>query len=89
MSKLYDVVATVGKYTKNGDSKPTYLSKNVGSVIETKHGLRLKLGAWFNPAGCERDEDGSIWLALFPPKPKEGQQSQSQDNGFKDDDINF
>lgn len=84
MSKLFDVVATTGKYQKDGQTK--YLNKTVGSIIETKHGNRLKLAAWFNPAGCEKDEDGSVWLALFPPKAREGQQ-QSEDNGFKDSDL--
>lgn len=88
MSRKFDVVATVGTYKKGEETK--YLNKTVGSIIETKHGLRLKLGAWFNPAGCARDEDGSIWLALFEPKDKPQGQQQSQDNGgFKDDDIVF
>jgi hypothetical protein len=42
----------------------------VGSIIETTKG-RLKLKASFNRAGCKRDEDGMIWLALFEPA-KEG-----------------
>jgi hypothetical protein len=83
MSKLFDVVATTGKYQKDGQTK--YLNKTVGSIIETKHGNRLKLAAWFNPAGCEKDEDGSVWLALFPPKDK--QQQQPEDSGFKDRDL--
>lgn len=88
MSRKFDVVATVGKYEKEGQTK--YISRNVGVIIETKHGLRLKLAASFNPAGCERDADGHVWLALFEPRPREGsQQGQQQDNGFKDDDIVF
>jgi len=86
MSKRLDVVATVGEYQKDG--KTQYLNKNVGVIIETKHGQRLKLAAWFNPAGCKRDEDGYIWLALFEPKAKNGeQQRQSEDPGFQDSDI--
>jgi uncharacterized lipoprotein YddW (UPF0748 family) len=86
VSKLYDVVATTGKYQKDGQTK--YLNKTVGSIIETKHGKRLKLAAWFNPAGCEKDEDGAVWLALFPPKDKQ-QNRQPEDTGFKDDDLTF
>ena len=66
MAKVYDVVATVGTYEKDGETK--YISRNVGAVIETRNGLSLKLDASFNPAGCKRNDDGSVWLALFEPK---------------------
>ena len=75
MSKKYDVVATTGTYEKNGEKK--YISRNVGAIIQTQHGFRLKLDASFNPAGCPRNDDGSVWLALFEPKPRENQQSAS------------
>lgn len=71
----YDVVATVGTYEKDGQKK--YLTRNVGKVMQTKSGLRLKLDATFNPAGCPRDEDGSVWLALFEPKEKESAGSKA------------
>ena len=74
--KQFDVVATIGTYEKAGEKK--YISKNVGSVIQTKHGLRLKLDASFNPAGCPRDDDGGVWLALFEPRPKQGTESAAQ-----------
>jgi single-strand DNA-binding protein len=70
MAKLYDVVCTTGKYQKDGDTK--YLSKNVGSMIETKNGPMLLLDASFNPAGCERGEDGKVWLKLFTPRDDRG-----------------
>ena len=84
MAKTFDVVATLGTYEKDGEKK--YISKNVGSIIETRHGQRLKLDATFNPAGCPRDEDGSVWLALFEPKPRDNQQrAPQQQPQFKDD----
>ena len=77
----YDVVATVGKYEKDGQTK--YLTKNVGRILETKDGhKKLLLDSSFNPAGCERGEDGKVWLALFEPKPK-GQ--HNQDDGLDQD----
>jgi len=84
MAKLkYDVVATVGKYEKNGETK--YISRKVGAVIQTDKGFRMKMDAFFNPAGCKVDEDGSIWLALFEPRddqqqgqPKQQRQGQPQ-----------
>ena len=83
MAKIHDVVATIGKYEKDGQTK--YVNRNVGSIIETQHGMRLKLDASFNPAGCPRDDDGSVWLALFDPKPRENKQSgqhQQQPSGY-------
>lgn len=76
MSRKYDVVATIGTYQKDGETK--YVTRNVGSVIETKHGLRLAMDASFNPAGCQKSEDGKVWLALFEPKPQDGQQPQQR-----------
>lgn len=72
----YDVVATVGKYEKNGETK--YISRKVGAVIQTDKGFRMKMDAFFNPAGCKVDEDGSIWLALFEPRDDQ-QQGQPQE----------
>lgn len=83
MSKKYDVVATTGTYEKNGEKK--YVTRNVGAVISTQHGFRLKLDASFNPAGCVRTEDGCVWLALFEPKeraaPAQQPQQQSAPSG--------
>lgn len=72
MSKKYDVVATVGRYEKDGQTK--YITRNVGSVIQTQKGFRLAMDASFNPAGCKVEEDGKVWLALFEPKPRDNQQ---------------
>lgn len=67
----YDVVATVGTYEKDGQTK--YLTQNVGQIFETAKGPRLKLKAWFNLAACKQDADGSVWLGLFEPKAKDDQ----------------
>jgi len=70
MAVKFDVVATIGTYTnKNGEKK--YITRKVGSMIETQHGDALKLDACFNPSGCKVEEDGSVWLKLFAPKPAE------------------
>lgn len=75
MSKRYDVVATIGQYEKDGQTK--YVTRNVGAVIQTQKGFRLKLDASFNPAGCQRSDDGGVWLALFEPRDDQ-QQAQQQ-----------
>jgi len=75
MSKRYDVVATIGQYEKDGQTK--YVTRNVGAVIQTSKGFRLKLDASFNPAGCPRSDDGGVWLALFEPRDDQ-QQTQQQ-----------
>lgn len=75
MSKKYDVVATTGTYQKDGETK--YINRNVGAVIQTKHGFRLALDASFNPAGCPKTDDGKVYLALFEPRDSD----QSQQSG--------
>lgn len=66
MANVKDIVATVGTYEKEGQTK--YITRNVGRLVETSKGLRVKLDATFNPAGCKSDADGSIWLAVFDQK---------------------
>jgi len=72
----HDIVATIGTYTdKEGQTK--YVTRKVGALIETKNGPRIKLDASFNPAGCRRDEDGGVWLAIFEQRERDdGQQRQ-------------
>jgi hypothetical protein len=86
----YDVVATIGTYEKDGQTK--YVTRTVGAVIETAKGPRLKLDASFNPAGCKRNDDGSVWLALFEPKAKDDQAAKPKavnpDKPF-DDELAF
>jgi len=84
-----DLVATIGTYEKDGQKK--YLSRKVGTMIETKNGPRMKLDASFNPAGCPRDEDGSIWIAIFDQKPRDARpagQAAAQDFQAPSDDFN-
>lgn len=79
MAKKYDVVATTGFYMAGNEKK--YISRNVGSVIETQYGLAITLDASFNPAGCPISEDGKVWLKLFEPRPKnEGSGAQNQNH---------
>lgn len=92
MSKRYDVVATIGQYEKDGQTK--YVTRNVGAVIQTSKGFRLKLDASFNPAGCPRSDDGGVWLALFEPRddqqqgqPQQRQQPQRSQQAAPPDDF--
>lgn len=92
MSKRYDVVATIGQYEKDGQTK--YVTRNVGAVIQTSKGFRLKLDASFNPAGCPRSDDGGVWLALFEPRddqqqPQQRSQPQRQPEPDLEQDIPF
>lgn len=64
-----DIVATIGTYQKDGETK--YVTRKVGSLVDTKHGPRIKLDASFNPAGCVRSDDGGVWLALFEQRERE------------------
>lgn len=69
MARKYEVTAVTGKYTDStGAEKSRY--QTLGSVIETKNGLMLKLEAV--PIGW----DG--WAYLNDPKPRDGQQAQQQ-----------
>ena len=77
MSKFkYEVTVTGGKYMKDGVEKTKYY--RIGSIIDTKNGLMLKLdnlpiieGGW------------SGWAYLNTPKTND-------DQGFpKDEDIDF
>ena len=69
MTKTYDVVAIIGKYTnKQGEEKKQYLT--IGSVLENEKGLSLKLTSI--PLGW----DG--WAGLYIPKEKEGDARQEK-----------
>ena len=96
---MKDIVATIGTYQKDGETK--YVSRKVGVLLETSKGPRIKLDASFNPAGCQRGEDGGVWLAIFDQRDNNGKSSQprqqaparqeapADDSGFNDDDIPF
>lgn len=62
---VYEVVAVVGKYTnKDGQEKNRY--QRLGSVVDTKSGLMLKMDLM--PI---TEEGWSGWAYLSTPKPKE------------------
>ena len=69
MARKYEVTAVTGKYTDStGAEKSRY--QTLGSVIETKNGLMLKLEAM--PIGW----DG--WAYLNEPKRDEGERQPSR-----------
>ena len=85
----YEICAKLGTYEKNGEAKNRY--KQVGKIIETQNGLSMTMDASFNPAGVERNEDGSIWLSLFEPRGNQqnGQRQSPQASNFDSGDIPF
>lgn len=95
---MKDIVATIGTYQKDGETK--YVSRKVGVLLETSKGPRIKLDASFNPAGCQRGDDGGVWLAIFDQRENNGQSTQPRQqsparqeapasDGFDDDSIPF
>lgn len=91
MANVKDIIATTGTYEKDGQTK--YITRNVGRLIETSKGLRIKLDASFNPAGCKAEADGSIWLACFDQKQDVQKQTTQPQAGSAeppfDDEIPF
>lgn len=79
--KKYDIAYAIPP-AKESD-KPRWI--NVGAVLETRNGLRIKLDSI--PVGFNG------WLALFEPKPRDANQQRpaqqaqkppADDNGFND-----
>jgi hypothetical protein len=65
MSKVYEITIVSGKYTnKDGQEKSRY--QTIGSVIETKNGLMLKLDSI--PLS---DGGWNGWAYMNTPKPRE------------------
>jgi hypothetical protein len=65
MSKVYEITIVSGKYkNKDGQEKSRY--QTIGSVIETKNGLMLKLDSIPLPDG-----GWNGWAYLNAPKPRE------------------
>jgi hypothetical protein len=78
MSKVYDVVAIVGK---RRDDKPNYVK--CGAVFTTEKGMSMKLDSI--PAGGEWNG----WFSFFEPKPRSdapsngpGATTQFDENGI-------
>lgn len=82
MGKKYDVVAKVGEYQHNGETKPRW--KNVGAVITTDKGHALLIDKTFNPAGLAEAGRESVLLSLFEPKERDS--APSTDGSFQDND---
>lgn len=83
---VYDVVATNGTYTINGEEKKRYVT--CGKVFENDQGhLSIKLDTI--PAGPE----WSGWFSLFEPKARDTspmtQHSSAKGNAFVSDDPPF
>lgn len=69
MKRKYDVVATIGKYVKDGVEKNRYLT--VGAVLERDDGsLTMKLDSM--PIVSEG------WFNFYPPKQQSGQNETPQ-----------
>lgn len=82
-----DIVATVGVNEYEGKKK--YITRKVGVLLETDKGLRIKLDASFNPAGCKFGSDGAVWLACFDPKPQEAKKAPEKTKDDEWGDIDF
>lgn len=74
MSKVYEITIVSGKYTnKDGQEKSRY--QTIGSVIETKNGLMLKLDSIPLPDG-----GWNGWAYMNSPKPKDDYKNQPIDD---------
>jgi len=77
MAKKYDIVAKIGEYHSNGETKNRYL--NVGAVMTGEHGPYMLLNKTFNPAGVPGDPNkDSILLSLFEPRSQEDRPQQQE-----------
>ena len=77
---MYEVVAVVGKYTnKDGQEKNRY--QKIGSVIDSKNGLLLKIDLM--PI---MEQGWGGWAFLNEPREKEGYQGLPKDES---DEIPF
>jgi hypothetical protein len=82
MATIYEVTVRAGTYQKDGQEKIKY--QRIGSVIETKKGLMLKLdqvplveGGWQG------------WCYLFTPKEEQKQQKTTNVEFPLDSEIPF
>ena len=92
--KKYDIVAKVGTYTVNGETKGRFM--NVGVMMEKDGRPYILLNRTFNPAGLPNpDNKDNILLSLYEPKNQANAHSQAKGNGFApeavelDDEIPF
>ena len=69
MIKKYDIVATVGTFQKNGETKNRF--KNVGAMMEKDGKPFLLLDRTFNLAGLPNPQGkDTVLLSLYEPKDK-------------------
>lgn len=85
MPVQYDVVATLGTYESGGQTK--YVNRKVGVILDTQHGLSLKLDCHFSPSGLKKDDSGSVWLKLFPPREFQEKQKQGIQNQIPEQNV--
>ncbi len=77
MEKIYDIVAKVGTYEKNRETKGRY--ENVGVVMDGDNGKFIIMKRTFNPAGVPNEQNrDTVILSLF--KPKEQQQQPTEED---------
>ena len=79
--KKYDIVAKVGTYTQNGETKGRFM--NVGVMMEKDGRPYILLNRTFNPAGINNlDGRDTVLLSLYEPKNEANAHSQAKGNGF-------
>lgn len=85
--KKYDIVATVGTYQKDGETKNRY--KNVGVMMEKDGRPFLLLERTFNPAGMlNPDNRDTVLLSLYEPKSEGGNQGGVQQSNHSNNTTN-
>jgi len=87
----YDIVAKVGEYTKNGETKAKF--QNVGVVMEKEVGKPfILLNRTFNFAALQEGKE-SVLLSLYEPKKKDNYNQDTGASGFEsqefEDEIQF
>lgn len=84
--KKYDIVATVGTYQKNGETKSRF--KNVGVVMEKDGRPYILIDRTFNIAGLPNpDGRDNALLSLF--EPRDNADSKPAPSAELDDSIGF
>lgn len=86
MIKKYDIVATVGTYQKDGETKKEF--RKVGVLMEKDGKPFILLERIFNPAGMPADGKRNVLLSLYEPKEENSHNNQQQEQPL-DDHIPF
>jgi hypothetical protein len=82
MAVIYEVTVKAGTYQKDGQEKVRY--QRIGSVIETKKGLMLKLDS------IPLVENGwQGWSYLFEPRTDDQKAQKANIAGDFDNDMDF